>query len=520
MRSVQRAPTHADFGETLDEDYAVAVVRLAWAVDRQGGSRVLLCAGIELLPQEVPAPIVGSERYTTASSRFFLYARDVVVSARHGLTWFEDAARGIAVRPENDGTFRDATDPKSPRFVLRPLDLEPPGRALITARTSVPFSGDWQESIRAKHLIPDASPMQEWTEADRKAAVEWLARECHVDLETLPEFAGSIHLLAPNPVFRRIVVRHDDKSSELVVAIVPRAGRSVSGLTLLVEEKRTTGIGVVACVPLEEPIVRVRLPYFPDEIRERIVDGRRGLLYDGHYGMFGVGFNLTAELASTTRRVEPGGTAEPYEVPLVGAFKSTSFVGGRAPTGTATSVLARGAADRHRRQRGATEQKWFRDQAPDAVRALRELVTRAKGQILLCDPYFGAGDLLRMVMAVADPSTAVRILTSARHLKSDDNGVGEALDAKLGEVRLAPPVSPIEIRVMLGKDPAIHDRFVVLDDVTWMLGASINHFGERGTLMVIVPDPAPVRGELEAVWAASPTLADWLGRRRGEAPPR
>lgn len=513
-------PAPVDFGEILDEDYADAVVRLAWAIDRQSGERVLLCAGIELLPKEIPRPLVRPERFVIASPRFFLYARDVVASARRGLTWFDDAARGIAVRPEKDGTFRDASDAKAQRFVLRPLDSEPPGTALTTARISVPFSGDWQESVRAKHLIPDANPMKEWTEAERKTAVEWLARECHVDLNTLPEFTGSIHLIAPNPVFRRIVVRHDEKSSELVVAIVPRAECSLSGLTLLVEEKRTTGIGFVANVPLKDAVVRVRLPHFPAEIRERIIDARRGLLYDGPFGMFGVGFNLIAELASTIRRVEPGGTADVYEVPLVGAFKSTSFVGGNAPTGTATSVLARAAADRRRRQRGATEQKWFRDQAPDAVRALRELVTRAKGQILLCDPYFGAGDLLRMVMAVADPSTEVRILTSARHLKNDDNAVGEALAAKLAEVRAAPPVSPIEIRVMLGKDPAIHDRFVVLDDVTWMLGASINHFGERGTLMVIVPDPTPVRGELEAVWAGSPTLADWLGRRRQGGSPR
>lgn len=103
-----RAP--ADLSTTLDEDYGDAVVRLSWAVDRQSRKRLLLCAAVELLPREIPPPVSRPERTITASSRFRLYARDIVVSARRGLTWFEDSTRGIAVRPNDNGSFCDADD--------------------------------------------------------------------------------------------------------------------------------------------------------------------------------------------------------------------------------------------------------------------------------------------------------------------------------------------------------------------------------------------------------------------------
>lgn len=142
------------------------------------------------------------------------------------------------------------------------------------------------------------------------------------------------------------------------------------------------------------------------------------------------------------------------------------------------------------------------------------LIGNAKGEVFVCDPVFRGGRCLEIILAIADPQTTVRVLASARHLKADHGAVGEALDAALVEAVAAPPVSPIEIRVMPGKQAPIYDRFLALGDAMWMLGASLNHFGDRGTLMVRVPDPEPVRADLEEIWNASPGLAAWLAPRR------
>ena len=69
---------------------------------------------------------------------------------------------------------------------------------------------------------------------------------------------------------------------------------------------------------------------------------------------------------------------------------------------------------------------------------------------------------------------------------------------------------------MPGKRPTIHDRFLFAGERHWMLGASINGFGKRGTLMVIVPDPEPLAEDLRSVWDSSLTLTDWLADRTVE----
>jgi hypothetical protein len=35
-------------------------------------------------------------------------------------------------------------------------------------------------------------------------------------------------------------------------------------------------------------------------------------------------------------------------------------------------------------------------------------------------------------------------------------------------------MNPVEVRVMKGASPAIHDRFLLVGDRLWMLGSSLN----------------------------------------------
>lgn len=517
----ENAEGPCDFDALLEGDYEDAIVHLAWAVDRQTKDRVLLSASVELLPSEVPLPIPLGERHTTPSRRFHLYSREVAVSARRALQWFEGATVGRALRPTDDLSFPDESAADASLFVVMRLEREPPAPALLTSTLNVPFSPDWHVAPRVSHLIPETSPFATWTAGERDAALAWLRDELHVDLRTFPEYVGAIHLIAPNPVFRELFVRHEqgfDGRSKLVATLTPRAGRSVSGLRLIVEEERTTGSGVLACVPFHSEVVEVPLPHFPGPIRERVVDPERGLLYDGPFGVLGVGYSVNVEMVSSVRYVDPGHGSAPYEVSLVGGVRTGAREGRRPIDGFAERRLAQARTARRRTARGMSEQRWFREAASDAVEALRALIGNAKGEVFVCDPYFEAGDLLKIILAIADPQTTVRVLASARHLKADHGAVGEALDAALVEAVAAPPVSPIEIRVMPGKQAPIHDRFLALGDAMWMLGASLNHFGDRGTLMVRVPDPEPVRADLEEIWNASPGLAAWLAPRRSARP--
>ena len=516
--AVQLIPASAALGG-LESDYGCAVLHLAWATNPLSWEETLLCAAVELLPTEIPPPILQL-RETVISKRFVIHLREVRVSVPRALSWFKRAARGEVTRANDDGSLSEDGDSAAPQLVAGPFAQEPPEGGLMTASLRVPFSPDWHQSVRVRHLITDSDPMATWLDAERKAVVEWLASDAHVDFDLFPEYTGSVHLLAPNPVFRSFSAvprRSDDGRCVLDIAFVPRVGRAAAGLQVLVEEKRESGVGFIRCATVEENTARFELPYFPAEIRERVVDPTRGLLHDGHFGLFGVGFNMVVELASTVRHVEPGGGAQPYDVNLVGGRRSVSHIPPVVDVSQALGRLHRGSAERARRERGASQQKWFRDQAPDAVEALRSLVGGAKGEVFICDPYFEAGDLMKVVLAIADPSTVVRVLGSGKRMKAGNSVVANDLEKALATAAMAPLSNATEVRAMPGTSPPVHDRFILVGDALWMLGSSLNHFGERGTLMVRVPDPVPVLADLEAIWADSAPFADWLRAHRKAA---
>jgi len=354
---------------SLKEDYASAVLHLTWAVNRKNGSRTLLAGAIELLPTEVPPPEPGPERFDQLSQRYVLYARDVVEEPERALTWFEQTAVGRSVRPNAEGELVESNDPKATFFVLSALSPEPPPPALVTPTTEIPFCADWHGRPRARHLIAQSDPSLMFTPAERSKAASWLERELHLDLDEFPEFWGSVHLLAPNPVFRAMRVRADGEKknrSGLVLTFVPRTGRSVEGLTLMLEEERPTGLGVLFSATLDGPIVRVPMPAHPGSVRARVIDPKRGVVLDAPFRVFDVGFNLTTRLSSQNRRVAPTRAGETgYEIPLFSSMKP----GVRAPASGvkgAGQVLAEAAVVRRQRARGAHGQRWFRDRTRPA----------------------------------------------------------------------------------------------------------------------------------------------------------
>ena len=60
----------------------------------------------------------------------------------------------------------------------------------------------------------------------------------------------------------------------------------------------------------------------------------------------------------------------------------------------------------------------------------------------------------------------------------------------------------------------IHDRFLVIDDRVFLLGSSLNRFGDRGTMIVQLHAPEIVREELLRELNDGKALHQWLAERR------
>jgi hypothetical protein len=75
---------------------------------------------------------------------------------------------------------------------------------------------------------------------------------------------------------------------------------------------------------------------------------------------------------------------------------------------------------------------------------------------------------------------------------------------------------------MPGQKSPVHDRFLIVDGTVWVLGASLNEFGSRGTLLMKLPATPETGGSsafsvrtnvFEVHWAKSDLLAEWVERR-------
>jgi hypothetical protein len=102
MSEVEAIACTAGFGETFADDYGSAIIHVVW--ERKKSQRTLLLAWVELLPREISSPDDEVEACTRVQDSY-LYVRHVVTTAVRALRWYRDCARGIAVRPANDGTL-------------------------------------------------------------------------------------------------------------------------------------------------------------------------------------------------------------------------------------------------------------------------------------------------------------------------------------------------------------------------------------------------------------------------------
>ena len=105
----------------------------------------------------------------------------------------------------------------------------------------------------------------------------------------------------------------------------------------------------------------------------------------------------------------------------------------------------------------------------------------------------------------------MRLLTSKMHLRGDSASRQreQALHAKLAEVA-GHKINQTEIRVMLGAEEPLHDRFQLNDEKTWLLGSSLNLLGHRGTTAVRLGDVDQIRSDIEVEWERAVPLADFV----------
>lgn len=114
---------------------------------------------------------------------------------------------------------------------------------------------------------------------------------------------------------------------------------------------------------------------------------------------------------------------------------------------------------------------------------IKRIIDSAHRICYICDPYFDIEAFDEFIWHIKKLNVSVNILSSKEGFnKKQLKELKQRIDIYNKKIK-----NQISCKVLIGKESRLHDRLIIADDNVWMLGASLNHFGERATTLIRVP---------------------------------
>jgi hypothetical protein len=496
----------AEFIEQCEADYICAEITTIAHVSSKTAPPTHLLAVVELLHRHLEAnpliglsPPIGYPRRTSLGPRGgTLLIQKWTLSVRKGIEWYLACQKGSMLVP---GLKKDTS------VQLSRLGADPPWPHLVVEVQNfwkyAEFWGNRPGGSRWHRLLPlePVEVQNNWGQEEARKARAFLLDEIHVDLFSRSVLLGSCHLRLPNPVYRKIKQRIGEDGKSITYEVIPYPDQPISMLELTFWNRRAWGATEIRRIELQSGVNQLAVPEGVEQVAHAIHSKGRGLMEQSEPGWFLTSLNLQMNLITEQRRVEmPFDSLEASDAYTVGVVGHTQEIeiGTPRPSG-AISRLANDE-DQQSIQKAWSEIsfRWFDGDSAGGIQAVRDIIGTATKRIDLLDPYFGHRDLMKFALATTRQGLPLRVLTSAdfcRHANHSGTQTdpeieqGGKLLRALVLVRAQDPRLDIEIKVMAGQKSPIHDRFLIVDDNVWVLGASLNEFGARGTLLMRLPKP-------------------------------
>lgn len=478
---------------------------------------------VELLPREIPPPqpdgvITGPH---LRQSGYRVFADHVPITVERGLQWYRDALDGRVVRPDAAGSIQLANDPDAVLCESNDWNQEPTWPDFVSAASAdvLPFLARWHRTPRAHHLITSSQelPFQPNEIADLD---DFFERDAGFRRSAFPQLFGSAHLIVPNPYYRKL---HEALGSDvhsnapssahesINVYVDTRSGVKLPPMNINIVDHRPSGVGRSVTVALTSALTNVPMGTTLRQTSAVVtLESDGSVLETRKASPFMRDFQLTMDIASSKRRVDVthsnGNVVETYEVSVV--HPHTSNGGSRSPRAAADLLDSMLREIEVRASAKSLDQRWFAYVPESARNFIRQQIQRAREQILFADPYFSGIEVQRFALATSVAGVAVRVLTTRDGFPAAGISA-EALIANITRWKKDPSLGRLEVRILDRSE--LHDRFLRVDDRVYSLGNSLNAIGDKASLFIRVPDPAPVILEFEKLWKKATRLEDFAG---------
>ena len=501
--------------ELLKKDYVSGEVTLSYLRKKgtPGRSELLFCV-IELItPWIEEGPEEETSKRLGGNSDYSVHLKRVRLPVLEAMKLYEDfrTQKSLQVpKFSHEGIDRSSWTLEVPTFGEEPawphLQCEPISDYFWEES---PFWGFRPGGVRRHQLLPISysHPFNALNFSERKKCREWLLNQLHFDLEFRPVHIGSCHLVLPNPIFSNLVHHFDSADrTKMHFRLAPFPGADLSSLSIIFRERRPGGMGQVHTVRPSNNVFTVCFGYEPYELGWDVICSLRGLLYNLGPSMFIRSVHINMGIVTEVRKIyvpdkELRQTEETYTSNV--ATSNVPIEVGKQSFPQATIEIIKDIVEYKQKSMYAWQQDWF-DDVRKAKEKLRALIRPAKQRIRIVDPYLGLREFQSFALATSNTNVIIEILSSASYLKKKKKNHikenGEEFFDHLKGLPQSGKFNNVEVRVMPGKKPEIHDRFLIVDNQVWVLGSSLNEFGLRGTVLVLLPYPDVVLFNIEKIW--------------------
>lgn len=507
------------------DDYGYGLIHLAWYLADQG--RFLMFGLVELYPVEFPAPLDTPEKYLALKRlgrRNRLYVKRTCMPAKAALDWYVRCLQGQIQLP---GDLDSVGAPKS--LMTAGFVEEPQWPQLIAASDQVPFVSQVWQAPHVHHLIQPDIPAQAKAAALDPEGQKWLSEQMFVDFDAYAEFLGSLHLIAPNPIFRGIDHGLSSKGPDQEISVLrfhPRMNKTIDGLRAILIDRRSTGIGSL----VEAKIISTEMkishpPGTTKEVEVVVLDQAGSILSWSRPTGFAQSFAVNVMTPGPQQRVvvpATGNSPESSYTRALAGYGTTVTVGQPRSPKEAIPLLAAGEERRGmKRLDDRYPERWFHGDREAATKFVRSLISSAKQRLWIIDPYFTTVELVSYALATSSTKLPVLIVTSAEAMTKKDRidpkrTAAEVLDAQLPNLAKHGNFS---ISVLTGTTPAVHDRFLVVDDSVWFSGNSLHTIGDRAGMVIKLRNSDDIIANLTEILDGDRTTSwkEWIANRRAAA---
>jgi hypothetical protein len=475
-----------------------------------------------------------------------LFFRRTVLAVEEGIAWYRSSPlEGLATPlptdeaerlDGKDGTMLEATsfidDPLWPMLgiPIAPDLLSEGGGAGYPA----PFVGSAASPARIHRRFGELRNFDAVI-TDVKA-VAFLKKRVHVDLADYREYLGSLALIVPNPIVQKVnhywAPSSDGVGEKLVYHVVPRPGETLDGLRLTMIDKKVNLLSRFS--PVDVPpngLIVVDDPQYVEQTGYALSHTDRGpLVYQQPLSfMRAAGFNLQIpgrQVRVSARKTNSLSSPDASYTVNELAQDARTVVGQSLPESHRKRIIEAEERRQRRSQARRYDQVWFDDGTrTEAIAYLQSRIGQVREYIWVADPYLGGNDQMLYLHATHRTNVTITILTSCRAFEvpeQADGNEGQALaeflnesndklrawaaeEARMNEFAGALAtfkrrgIGDVYARVLKGRAPPLHDRFLVVDGTVWFLGNSLNALGSKASMILMVPDPEPVLDRLRAL---------------------